>query len=164
MIGSSSRLAVLAMLGLIGCTVPPPTGPTVMALPAKGKTLADFQRDDLACRQYASDRINNMAPAQAAQQSGLSSAVVGTLLGTAAGALLGAAGGNAGVGAGIGAGTGLLMGSVAGTGAAQSSSAGLQQRYDISYLQCMAASGESVPTQPYAPVPGTYYYAPYPAY
>ncbi len=161
---AARSLAALFTAALIGCTVAPPTGPSVMALPAKGKTLAEFQRDDATCRTYASDRIGNMSPADAAQQSGVSSAALGTLLGAAAGALLGAAGGNAGVGAGIGAGSGLLMGSVAGGGAAQQSAAGLQRRYDVAYLQCMAASGESVPTQPYAPVPGYYYYSPYPAY
>lgn len=154
----------LVASGLGGCAIAPPTGPSVMALPARGKTLADFQQDDLTCRDYASARINNLSPAEAAQQSGVNSAALGTMLGAAAGALLGAAGGDAGSGAAFGAGSGLLMGSVAGGGAAQSSSMGLQRRYDIAYLQCMAASGESVPTQPYAPVPGYYYYSPYPAY
>jgi peptidoglycan hydrolase-like protein with peptidoglycan-binding domain len=158
----SPRILLMAS-GLVGCAVPPPTGPSVMALPAQGKTLAEFQQDDLTCRNYASARISNLSPAQAAQQSGVNSAVLGTLLGTAAGALLGAAGGRAGAGAAVGAGGGLLMGSVAGAGAAHSSSVELQRRYDVAYLQCMAASGESVPTQPYAPVPGYYYYAPYPA-
>jgi len=152
-----------AALLAAGCAVAPPTGPTVMALPAQGKTFAQFQADDGTCRQYASLQTGGMSPAEAASTSGVNSAAVGTLLGAAAGALLGAAGGNAGVGAAIGAGSGLAIGGLAGTGAAQASGAGLQQRYNMSYLQCMAANGESVPTlQNYPRGYYGYYYAPYP--
>ena len=151
----------LALL-LAGCAVQPPTGPSVMALPAQGKSFADFQKDDVTCRQYASLQTGGASPAEAANQSGINSAALGTLLGAAAGAALGAVGGNAGAGAAIGAGTGLAFGGLSGASAAQASSGSLQQRYNMSYLQCMAANGESVPT-----VQGTgqlYYGSSYPYY
>jgi hypothetical protein len=47
----------LIALALGACAVIPPSGPSVMAIPAKGKSLADFQQDDLACRQFASQQI-----------------------------------------------------------------------------------------------------------
>ena len=67
------------------------------------------------------------------------------------------------MGAAIGAGSGLLVGSAAGLGNAQVSGAALQQRYDMRYIQCMSAKGESVPVPVVAaaPSPGS---VPYPAY
>lgn len=165
-----------AMLAVAGCAVPPPSGPTVMALPGKGKDFAAFQQDDVACRQYASAAIGYGTPAQAAAQSGVGSAVVGTALGAAAGAAIGAAAGNPAAGAAIGAGSGLLAGAAIGTGAAAASGAAVQQRYDISYAQCMVARGDTLagppataggyayPAYPYAPYYPGYYYSPYPAY
>jgi hypothetical protein len=129
-----------------GCVAAPPTGPSVMALPAQGKTFEQFQHDDMTCRQYASYQTGGAQPAQAAQDSAVTSAVVGTVIGAAAGAAIGAAAGNPAAGAAIGAGTGLAFGGVAGSGAAYASAAGLQHQYDMSYLQCMAANGESVPS------------------
>jgi len=153
-------------LALGACAVAPPTGPSVMALPGPGKGFPEFQREDVSCRQYADQQIGYGSPAAAASQSGVGSALIGTGLGAAAGALLGAAGGNAGVGAAIGAGSGLLLGSAVGANNAAAAGAGVQQRYDMAYTQCMYANGNSVPTapapaypyaaSPYAPAP---YYA-----
>jgi hypothetical protein len=169
-----SRLSVSAVLlgslALGACVAAPPVGPSVAVMPGPGKTLAQFQQDDMTCRGYAQQQIGGAQPAQAANDSAVGSAVVGTGLGAAAGALLGAAAGNAGVGAAAGAGAGLLMGSAVGAQNAQISGEGLQQRYDVGYMQCMAANGESVPppqqaAQPvYAPAyayPAPVYY-PYP--
>jgi len=158
--------AVLGTMSLAACTVPPPTGPSVMALPAQGKTFERFQQDDAACRQYASEQIGYGSPAQASNESAVNSAIVETALGAAAGAALGAAAGNAGIGAAAGAGTGLLVGSAAGTGASQASAVALQRRYDVAYLQCMSAKGESVPTaqSPYPYYPYAPYYPPYAPY
>jgi hypothetical protein len=174
-----------AILALGGCAVPPPVGPTVMALPGKGKDFAAFQQDDIACRQYASAQIGYGSPAQAATQSAVGSAVLGTALGAAAGAAIGAAAGNPAAGAAIGAGSGLVMGSAVGAGAAAASGGAVQQRYDIGYAQCMVARGDTIqppptaaagygypyPYSPYAypayPAPyyyPGYYYGPYPAY
>lgn len=150
--------ALTGMLALGACAVTPPPGPTVMALPAKGKNFAEFQQDDVTCRQYASARTGGTTPGQAANDSAATSAVVGTVLGAAAGAAIGAAAGNLAAGAAIGAGSGLFLGGTTGLGAAGYSAAAVQQQYDMSYIQCMSAKGESVPTALNTPPPGTYGY------
>ncbi|MCO6417531.1 glycine zipper family protein [Siccirubricoccus sp. KC 17139] len=141
---SLAGLALLAPLGLAACTVAPPTGPQVLAMPPAGKNLAVFQGEDAQCRNYASASIGNADPAQAANQSAIGSAAVGTALGAAAGALIGSATGNFGAGAAIGAGTGLVGGSLVGGGNARSSAGALQQRYDTAYAQCMASLGNQL--------------------
>jgi hypothetical protein len=143
-------------LALGGCVVVPPPGPTILAAPGPGKTFTQFQQDDITCRQYAVQQTGYVSPAEAATQSGVNSAALGTVLGAAVGALLGAAGGDPGAGAAFGAGSGLLLGGASGTGAAQVSGAAVQQRYDVSYLQCMSARGDTVPRR------YSYYY--YPSY
>lgn len=153
--------AAVSVLLLGGCAVAPPTGPSVMALPSQGKSFETFQADDAACRQFASQQIGGVAPAQAANQSVAGSAVVGTVLGAAAGAAIGAATGNPAAGAAIGAGSGAVLGTATGLSAGQGSYASLQQRYDMGYIQCMSAKGESVPQS--LPYPQTAYaYPPYP--
>lgn len=157
---------LIAALALSACVVAPPTGPSVMALPAQGKSFEQFQQDDATCQQYASARIGNGSPQQAANESGVSSAVVGTAIGAAAGALIGAAAGDPGVGAAIGGGGGLLLGSTAGLSNAYASGTALQYRYDMAYTQCMSGKGESVPmaqNNP-TPYPPRYAYRMYPAY
>lgn len=173
-------IGLAGTLALIGCAVAPPSGPSVMVLPSNGKSFAQFQQEDVACRQYASQQIGNQSPAQAANNSAVGSAAFGTILGAAAGALLGAAGGDAAEGAAIGGGAGLLVGSAWGANAAYASGAALQQRYDMAYVQCMYAKGNRVPTAPhpyggdpyrpygyypYRPMyPGSYYNYGYPGY
>jgi hypothetical protein len=148
-----------------GCAVRPPTGPTVLAVPPEGKALSQFQQEEANCRNYAFNQIG-ITPAQAGNRSVAGSAVVGTALGTAAGALLGAAGGSAGTGAAVGAGTGLLAGSAVGASNAQTSSFGLQARYDMAYTQCLASTGNTVQTaaayaSPYGYYGGYPYHSPY---
>lgn len=147
-------------LVLSGCAVAPPTGPDVMALPGKGKSFEAFEADDVACKQYASNQIGYASPAEAANQSAINSTVLGTAIGAIAGAAIGAATGNPSAGTAIGAGSGFFVGGATGLSAAELSSASLQRRYDMSYLQCMSAKGENVPTAE------TVYpaYVPYPAY
>ncbi len=167
MVGRKHAFAVVGTLALAGCAAAPPSGPSVMALPAKGKTFADFQQDDGSCRQFASVQIGGVSPAAAAQQSAINSTAVGTVVGAAAGAAIGAAAGNPALGAAIGAGSGLVVGGAAGADAAQLSGTELQRRYDMSYLQCMSAKGESVPTSlpppsyAYPSYPYPYYYGYY---
>jgi hypothetical protein len=157
-----ARPAILAgTLALGACAVAPPTGPSVMALPAKDKSFDAFQQDDNACRQFASAQIGFGSPAEAATQSAVNSTVLGTVLGGAAGAAIGAAAGNPALGAAIGAGTGLVFGGAAGANAAGLSQADLQRRYDIGYIQCMTAKGESVP-QGLPAYAGSGYPYPYP--
>ena len=142
----SSRilLSLAALTGLAACTVTPPSGPMVLAMPPQGKDLGRFQQEDIACRNYASAQIGGGSPTQAANQSAIGSAAVGTALGAAAGALIGSAGAAAGTGAAIGAGTGLLAGSAIGANNAQASGVAMQQAYDTAYAQCMASNGNTV--------------------
>jgi Glycine-zipper domain len=162
-------LSALLALSLAACAAPLPPGPSVMALPGQGKSFEIFQQDDGVCRQFASAQIGDAVPGVAANQSFAGSAAIGTLLGAAAGAAIGAATGGAAAGAAIGAASGLFLGSATGFSAAGYSGAALQGRYDMSYVQCMSAKGEQVPTTlnsagtyPY-PYPYSYAY-PYPNY
>ena len=152
-------LAAAVTLGLAACAVPPPTGPSVMALPGPGKSFEAFQQDEINCRNFAWQQTGGVPPGVAASQSAVGSAALGTALGAAAGAAIGAASGAAGVGAAIGAGAGLLAGSAAGANNAAAAYGSVQQLYDISYTQCMVAQGNSV-----QPPPVNYAAYPYPAY
>jgi hypothetical protein len=153
MLKTAAPLTLAGVLGLAACTVGPPTGPSFAAMPGPGKTFPEFQADDARCRQAAAAANGNVTPGKAAAESGLGSAAIGTGLGAAAGALLGAATGSPAAGAAIGAGAGLVGGGLVGTGTAQESAGNMQRNYDLTYAQCMAASGESVPG-PGGPPPG----------
>jgi hypothetical protein len=168
MSGSRSKavlgLALAPILALGACTVAPPTGPSITALPGPGKTFAQFQRDDYNCQAYAQARMSGSAQqAAAASQNANGTAIAGTLIGAAAGAVLGAVGGNAGAGAAIGAGAGLLGGASVAGGQAQGAADSLQGRYDTFYAQCMVGNGEVLQQPPapppvvYAPPPPVYY-------
>jgi Glycine-zipper domain len=172
MSGSKSKtmlgLALLPGLALGACTVAPPTGPSITALPGPGKSFAQFQHDDYNCQGYANARMSGSAQAaNAASKNANGTAVAGTLIGAAAGAALGALAGNAGAGAAIGAGAGLLGGASVAGGQAQSAADSMQGRYDTFYAQCMVGNGEVLQPPPapapviYAPPPPVYYYAPY---
>ncbi|MDO9707339.1 glycine zipper family protein [Paracraurococcus lichenis] len=166
---SRTALALLVPLSLGACAVAPPAGPSVLAVPAKGKDLATFQAEDAQCRNYAQAQIGG-TPAQGANQAAVGSAALGTALGAGAGALLGSAGGAMGAGAAIGAGVGLLTGSAIGANTAQASAGSLQQRYDNAYVQCIASTGNGVQAPPpsvvtaYPVAPAYAYPYPYPAY
>ena len=136
--------ALIGPLALAACVVPPPAGPSVMALPKQGEDFGRFQAQDANCRNYASAQIGNATPAQAATNSAVGSAVLGTAIGAAAGAALGSVGGAVGAGAAIGGATGLLVGSAAGANNAYASAGALQQGYNVAYTQCMYASGYTV--------------------
>ena len=101
MLHAASRafFPIAAAIVLGACAVPLPAGPSILALPGKGKDFAAFQQDDATCRQYALAQIGDGSPAQAATQSVVGSAVLGTALGAAAGAAIGAVAGNPAVGA-----------------------------------------------------------------
>ncbi len=134
-------LAVLVVLG--GCATAP-TGPSVMVLPAPGKSFEAFQSDDMACRQWALQQAG-VAPSEAVNERLASGAAIGTLIGAGVGAVIGAASGNAGAGAAIGAGSGLLGGTAVATGPAHAAGWEVQRRYDMAYQQCMYAKGNSIP-------------------
>lgn len=149
-------LAFFGLLALNACTVEAPAGPSLPVMPGDGKSLSQFQQDDATCRQFANDRIG-ISPSTAANQAGLGSAAVGTVAGAAAGAAIGAAAGNPAAGAAIGAGAGLLTGGAVGVGNAATFADSIQQRYDLAYQQCMAATGNktsiAVAPAPAAPAP-----------
>ncbi|BEU28445.1 glycine zipper domain-containing protein [Paraburkholderia sp. 22B1P] len=166
-------LSLTAAAALAGCADVPPSYPTVMALPASGKSIQAFQADDLSCRNYAAQIVDPVVAAHPAASSGIAAPALGTAGGATAGALIGAGTGNAGMGAAIGAGAGLLLGSAAGLKQHRNSEAALQRRYDNAYSQCMITKGDSIDAPPtprpavvttapaviYAPAP--YYYVPY---
>ncbi len=145
----TSKWPICLTAALAACTVAPPSGPSVTALPGPGKTLPQFQRDDDRCRTYAADRTQN-APAQAAAASNNANAtaVAGTLIGAAAGAALGSLSGDAGAGAAVGAGAGLLAGASTAGDQAQGAADSLQQQYDAAYEQCMVGNGEALNAPP----------------
>jgi hypothetical protein len=123
---------------LAGCASAP-TGPSVMVLPGGGKSFDQFRFDDYECRQYASSSVGGTA-GQASTDAGVKSAAVGAVVGTVAGAALGGS-----RGAVAGAGIGTAGGALAGTGAASETGRTVQQRYDISFQQCMYAKGHQIP-------------------
>lgn len=134
------RFCLLPVTGLLAACISLPSGPSVMTLPGSGKSFEQFRLDDYQCRDYAIQQLGGTTAQQAAQSSGLQSAAIGTGLGAAAGAAIAG-----GTGAAIGAGTGLLAGGLVGSGTATSSGYVNQQRYDMSYIQCMYAKGHRVP-------------------
>jgi hypothetical protein len=60
---------VIATVGsfcaVTACAVEQPRGPTVMALPKQGTSLAVFQQQDQQCRNYAAATIGHVQPGQA---------------------------------------------------------------------------------------------------
>ena len=150
----------LALLALAGCVVMP-EGPTHMSLPGTGKSFDQFRADDTSCRQFSTSQVGG-TPEQVAADSTARSTVAGTALGAAAGALIGGSSGAA-----AGAGVGLLGGALVGSSTGYASSYALQQRYDVSYTQCMYAKGHKVPvygryTSSYERDRPTTYYSPPP--
>jgi hypothetical protein len=154
-----AAVGLVSVLALSACAVAPPQGPSVMALPAQGKSFEAFQSDDAQCRGFATQQTGGASAAQAANNSAVGSAVLGTALGAGLGAALGSVGGAVGAGAAIGGATGLLAGSAIGAGNAQAAGGNVQARYDTAYTQCMYSRGNSVQS-----APGGFAAGGYPAY
>jgi hypothetical protein len=57
--GRRQSIALVAVLVLSACAVTLPSSPTVMALPAQGKSLAQFQQEDISCRNHAQQQTAN---------------------------------------------------------------------------------------------------------
>ena len=57
MIRFRALLSCIAVLTLAACETLP-TEPGILALPGSGKSLEQFQADDLECRRYASGRVS----------------------------------------------------------------------------------------------------------
>jgi hypothetical protein len=137
-------LLLMVLVVVLGGCVTLPTGPSVMVLPAHGKSFEQFQSDDALCRQWARQSIG-MSPQEAVNQNAVTGAAVGTAVGAGLGAAIGAASGRAGAGAAIGAASGLAVGASSGASAGQVYGWEAQRRYDISYQQCMYAKGNIIP-------------------
>ncbi len=133
--------ALVATISLAAC-VPPPAAPTIAVAPGPNKTLDRFDADQAACQEYAAAQISPAVAAANSQSVG--GALLGAALGAGLGAGIGAAAGNAGRGAAIGAASGGALGIIGNVGAAPSQEELLQQQYNITYAQCMAAHGNSV--------------------
>ena len=136
-------ITILAILVLGGCATVP-TGPSVLVMPAPGKTIEHFQVEDMTCRQWAVQQTG-ISTQDTVNKNAVSGAAVGTAIGAGAGALIGAASGHAGAGAAIGAGSGLLVGTATGAGAGQEYGMDAQRRYDYAYVQCMYTKGNQIP-------------------
>ena len=137
-------LVMLAAVLFLNACVTMPTGPSVMVLPAAGKSFEVFQSEDLACRNWAALQTG-ATPAGVVNQNLTGGAAIGALMGAGLGAAIGAASGNAGAGAAIGAGSGLIGGTAAASGPAYAAGWQVQQRYDNAYQQCMYAKGNQIP-------------------
>jgi hypothetical protein len=138
------RFSALCLATLVGACAVAPTAPSVMVLPGSQKSQSQFQADAADCQAQAQAQL---APdAQAVNNQAVANAAIGTAIGAAAGALFGY-GGYSSQSAAWGAGTGLLIGGAMGSGNSQMSSYGLQQRFDIVYMQCMYLRGNQVPGQ-----------------
>ncbi len=131
--------AIPALLLLAGCATTP-TGPSVLVLPGTGKAFAEFNRDEVYCRDYALKSIEGKAPRTVSTDSTAATAAAGTAIGALAGAALGGRDGAA-----AGAGTGLLFGSIAGSESGRHAGTSTQTRYDNAYIQCMYGAGHRVP-------------------
>jgi hypothetical protein len=62
------RLAALAVLLLLGACAAAPMDPGVLALPGTGKSLAEFNADDIECRKLASTAPGGASGTWADQQ------------------------------------------------------------------------------------------------
>ena len=135
-------LIMIAVFCISGCATIPP-GPSVMVLPAQGKSFEEFRADDLTCRDWAETQTGWKAN-DTVNQNLAAGAAIGTVLGAGLGAAIGSASGHVGAGAGIGAATGLAAGTAIGGDQAQASGHEVQRRYDNAYKQCMYSKGNQV--------------------
>src|SRR5579864_5951444 len=162
MMRTRTIVATTALAALLAGCVTQPTGPTIPVMPGPNKSLEAFQADESVCEQYASQRV--AGGAEAANNTAVGEAVLGTALGAGLGAAIGG-----GRGAAIGAASGAVVGTGVGANTSGWAQMSLQQRYDISYAQCMQTKGDNVPgprrpRRPPPPPPGYYPPPPPPGY
>jgi hypothetical protein len=132
-------IGVLSGVALVtACTIPPPSGPTVMAIPPPGKNLAVFQQEDGQCRSYAAATIGALPPGQATFPAGVGGTAPATTTSPAVNAAAEEAGATIGGAPGYGGNV------AAGATYAASSVYDVQTRYDIAYTQCIYSSGNAV--------------------
>jgi uncharacterized protein YcfJ len=159
MTNSRAILLITAAAALLSGCVTPPMGPTIPVMPGPNKSTAAFEQDENACEDYASRRV--AGGVEAANNTALAEGVLGTALGAGLGAAVGG-----GRGAAIGAASGAVVGTAYGANTSGWAQMSLQQRYDISYAQCMSTKGDHVPgphhPRRYPPPPPPGYYPPPP--
>jgi outer membrane lipoprotein SlyB len=152
-------IATIAGAALLSGCVTPPMGPTIPVMPGPNKSLEAFQADETVCEQYASQRV--AGGAEAANNTAIGEALLGTALGAGLGAAVGG-----GRGAAVGAASGAVVGTAVGANTSGWAQMSLQQRYDITYAQCMSTKGNKVPgprhPHRYPPPPPPGYYPPPP--
>jgi outer membrane lipoprotein SlyB len=148
---------MVAAIALAGCA-PTVMAPTVPVMPAANKPFDQFAADQQGCQGYANAQVAPLT------QQANNQALGGALLTTALGAGLGAAVGG-GRGAAIGAASGAVVGGAAGAQGSSIAGHGIQQQYDMYYVQCMVSHGNQVPGMgpppgapgaPMGPPPGAY--------
>jgi uncharacterized protein YcfJ len=139
-----ATISALSLAALLSACAAPPMGPTVLVMPAPGKSQDQFAREQAECKNFASSETAGMA--KQANNQAVGAAVLTTALGAAAGAAVG--GGN---GAAVGAASGATVGAGIGADASANAQLTIQQQYDNAYSQCMYTKGNQVPG--YAPVP-----------
>ena len=147
-----ARLTAGASLAVLlqGCALSP-VGPSVLVLPGAQKGAGAYQADQAVCLQQAQASVEPAV--QQANNQAAATALVGTAVGAAMGALIGygSYGGwgyyanPASQAAAWGAGAGLAVGGAMGGAGSQAANAGLQQRYDHAYAQCMVLRGNQLP-------------------
>lgn len=62
------HLPAVATLLLLAACASTPSGPDVLALPGSGKSLEQFNGDDVSCRQYALAQLGGKSPGSAASE------------------------------------------------------------------------------------------------
>lgn len=129
-------LVTAASAMLAGC-VTPPMGPTIPVMPGPNKPFTAFQQDDMSCQDYARQQV--AGGAEAANNKSVTEAIIGTALGAGLGAAVGG-----GRGAAVGAASGAVVGTAVGSNTSAHAQYGLQQRYNITYAQCMSSKGNDV--------------------
>ncbi|HWA03843.1 MAG TPA: YMGG-like glycine zipper-containing protein [Rhizomicrobium sp.] len=132
-IPTAAFAAISTVVLLAGCATRP-MGPSIPVMPAPGKSMDAFQRDEAYCEDYADGRASGKV--KEANDEELKRGVVGAALGAGIGALAGNT-----KGALIGGGIGAVLGSASGAGYDQHR---VQRVYDIAYAQCMKARGNDV--------------------
>ena len=122
--------AVAAALLASACaSIPAGNAPTVAALPGGGKSMPEFNADDIACRSTAHSRANEHGPLPVAMGLGSSVEVASTR-------------GRLALRDNTTESTGSVFG---GAPAADAGTFTVQQRYDTVYLQCMFSKGHKIP-------------------
>ena len=148
-------VATTAAAALLAGCVTQPMGPTIPVMPGQNKSFEAFQADEQVCEQYASQRVAGQA--EAANTTAVGEALLGTALGAGLGAAVGG-----GRGAAIGAASGAVVGTAVGANTSGWAQMTVQQRYDVTYAQCMSSKGNNVPgprhphRYPPPPPPGAY--------